>query len=191
MPTSSSWTATRSLTCPRLATCAASSSAATITCPTPASSMSALQARRSPPRNTGSTCACSPRQPAGGRPSRAFLRSNRGRAATAVHHPLESLEIRVDGTEPGRAQVAELLVERDDVADVVLPAGVFLRRRMQPPAGQLGIAVLSHTLPGCLDDRVLGADGIIIQVPAARREPVEDLGEQALLALIGQMVHEQ
>ena len=46
----------------------------------------------------------------------------------------------------------------------------------------------AHPFPGGLDDGIGGPHRVIVEVPAARDQAVEYLGEQALLALVGQVV---
>ena len=84
-----------------------------------------------------------------------------------------------------------MLRERADEPHVVVPAGLLLGRAVQAFGRPLRIAGVVDPLPGGGDNRVLGAHRVVVEVPAAGGEVAEGLGEQPLLALIGQVVHAQ
>jgi imidazolonepropionase-like amidohydrolase len=112
-----------------------------------------------------------------------------GRAAPAVDDVLHLLPVDIDTAESSGPQVVQLLGERDDEADVIVPAGLLLRRAVQPLGRRFRVVTVVRPLPGRFGHRILGAHRVVVQVPATRDEVAEDLSEQALLSLIGQVVH--
>src|SRR5450759_87763 len=111
-----------------------------------------------------------------------------GGSATSVDHVLEMLPVDVDTLETCRSQVIQLLVKGDHVAHVVLVARLLLRRAMEAFACRIWVVVIVHSFPAGLDNGIRRAHRVIVGVPAARGEALEDLGEQALLSVIGQVV---
>src|ERR1700683_723606 len=110
-------------------------------------------------------------------------------AASAVDDVVELLPVHVDAREPGRPQIAELLGERDDVADVVLPASLLFGCAVLPPAGGFGVVEIAGSLPGGLHHGVFRPHWVVVEIPATRDKALEDLAEQTLLAFVGQVVH--
>ena len=74
------------------------------------------------------------------------------------------------------------------MAHVVIPAGLFQRRAVQPVVARLGVVAVVHSLPGGFGHGIPRAHRVVVEVPAARNEAVEYLGEQSLLAFVGQVV---
>jgi len=71
---------------------------------------------------------------------------------------------------------------------MVVPARMVQRRPVPPPGRRLGIFAVVHPLPGGLDERILRAHRVVVEVPALRGEVAEDLGEQAPLPVVGQVM---
>src|SRR6185437_8593097 len=109
-------------------------------------------------------------------------------SAPAVDDVLQVPPVDVDTLESGRPQVFQLRAERDDVPDVVVPARLLQRRPVVTAGGPLGILAIAHPVPGGLDDGILGQDRVVVEVPAAGGERGGYLGEQAPLAVVGQVV---
>ena len=59
---------------------------------------------------------------------------------------------------------------------------------MPPPVRGPRILPVGDPFPGGLDQRIRRAHRIVVEVPAAGDEVIEDLGEQAPLAVVGQVV---
>jgi hypothetical protein len=111
-----------------------------------------------------------------------------GWSATSGDHVLQMLPVDVDPLEARRPQIVQLLVKGDHVAHVVLVARLLLRRAMEALACRLRVVAIIHSCPGGFDNRVRGTYRVVVDVPAARGQVLEDLGEQAVLPVIGQVV---
>ena len=78
-------------------------------------------------------------------------------AAAAVDDVLQLLPVDIDAFEAGQPQVLQLRAERDYVAHVVIPAGLFQRRAMHPLGRRPGVVVVAHSLPGGFDHGICRA----------------------------------
>jgi hypothetical protein len=85
------------------------------------------------------------------------------------------LPVDVDPLEACRSQIVQLLVKGDDVAHVVLVARLLLRRAVEALACRLWVVAIVHSLPGGLDNGIRRAHRVVVDVPPARGEGLEDL----------------
>src|ERR1035437_10259881 len=111
-------------------------------------------------------------------------RRNSGWSATAVDHVLQMFPVDVYPLEACRSQIVQLLVKGNDVAHVVVVARLLLRRAVEALACRLGVVAIVHSLPGGFDNVIRRAHRVVVDVPTARGEALDDLGEQALLSVI-------
>src|SRR5215472_10644512 len=89
------------------------------------------------------------------------------RPTPAVDDVVEFLPEHVHTLEAGLAQVADLPVERDHVAHVVVVAELFLRGPVRPLVRGGRVPPVTRPQPRLLDHRVRGLDRVVVEEPAA------------------------
>jgi para-nitrobenzyl esterase len=110
------------------------------------------------------------------------------RPSAPKDHVVELLPVHVHRFVAGGPEEIQLRIQGNDMAYVVFPARLLLGGAVGSLYGTLRIPVVLYPLPGVVDRGVLGGDRVVVEVPAAGNQPFQDLPEEPLLPVVGQMV---
>src|SRR5205823_8609648 len=91
--------------------------------------------------------------------------------------------------EAGFAEPLKLGLQGDHVAHVIRVASLFLVDAVGAVEGRVWLVAVVDALPDGFQRRVRRADRVIVDVPAARPESLQDLAKDGPLAVVWQVVN--